>query len=83
MALACLAFLWRSDDHYIKQQSQMNYDDSKVHPSVCVGGENGGREVEGRWGGGGGGGRMNLLYTLYKVGAIPRYGFEMVGYEVG
>ena len=66
MALACLAFLWRSDDHYIKQQSKMNYNDSKVYTSVCVGG-----------------GRMNLLYTLYKVDAIPRYGFETVGYEVG
>ena len=33
MALACLAFLWRSDDQYIKQ---LNYDDSKVHSSVCV-----------------------------------------------
>ena len=38
MALACLAFLWRSDDQYIKH---LNYDDSKVHLSVCCGGQGG------------------------------------------
>ena len=45
MALACLAFLWRSDDQNIKQQSKLNYDDSKVHPSVCWG-----EKREGGWG---------------------------------
>ena len=51
MALACLAFLWRSDDQHIKQQSKLNYDDSKVHSSVCGGGgergEGGGGREEG------------------------------------
>ena len=41
----------------------------------------GGGRGEGRRGGRGR--RINLLYTLYKVGAIPRYGLESFWSEVG
>ena len=67
MALASLAFLWRRDGQYIKQQSKMNYDDGKGHPVVCV-------CVCG--GGGGVGWEIILLYRLYRY--VPlRFGLRV------
>ena len=65
MALASLAFLWRSDDQYIKEQSKMNYDDGKGHPVVCVC----------VWGGGGVW-EIILLYRIYRY--VPlRFGLRV------